>query len=214
MAVVRRDDRILAFANLLTTDAHEDAALDLMRYVPDAPPGTMDFLMASILLHLQAQGYRRFGLGMSPMAGMAERSGAPKWQRIARLVFEHGDRLLQLPRPAQLQGQVRARVGGAFPGGAARPRHRVHTGRRDHLDRRQGRAGNMSSHSKRAQPSGRIGRAGGCRWARSPRRPCLGRPRSPASPASPASSPDAAGIAHGLFTGIHVYRPDRPAPSS
>ena len=92
VAVVRREDGIVAFANLLTTDARDEAALDLMRYVPDAPPGTMDFLIASILLHLQAQGYRRFGLGMSPMAGMAERSGAPKWQRIARLVFEHGDR--------------------------------------------------------------------------------------------------------------------------
>ena len=92
VAVVRREGRILAFANLLVTDAHDDAALDLMRYVPDAPPGTMDFLMASILLHLQAEGYKRFGLGMSPMAGMAERSAAPKWQHIARLVFEHGDR--------------------------------------------------------------------------------------------------------------------------
>jgi phosphatidylglycerol lysyltransferase len=92
VAVVRRDDRILAFANLLTTDARDEASLDLMRHAPDAPPGTMDFLIASILLHLQAQGYRRFGLGMSPMAGMAERSGAPKWQRIGRLVFEHGDR--------------------------------------------------------------------------------------------------------------------------
>jgi phosphatidylglycerol lysyltransferase len=74
------------------TDAKDEAAIDLMRYVPDAPPGTMDFLMARILLHFQAEGYRHFGLGMSPMAGMAERSGAPKWQRIARLVFEHGDR--------------------------------------------------------------------------------------------------------------------------
>jgi len=92
VAVVRRDDRILAFANLLMTDAKDEAALDLMRYAPDAPPGTMDFLMARTLLHLQAQGYRHFGLGMSPMAGMAERRGAPKWQRIARLVFEHGDR--------------------------------------------------------------------------------------------------------------------------
>lgn len=92
VAVVRREDRIVAFANLLTTDVRDEAALDLMRHVPDAPPGTMDFLMASILLHLQAEGYERFGLGMSPMAGMAERSGAPKWQRVARLVFEHGDR--------------------------------------------------------------------------------------------------------------------------
>lgn len=92
VAVVRREDRVIAFANLQATDAHEDAALDLMRHLPDVPPGTMDFLMAKIILHLQAEGYQRFGLGMSPMAGMAERSGAPKWQRLGRLVFEHGDR--------------------------------------------------------------------------------------------------------------------------
>jgi len=92
VAVVRRDDSIIAFANLLTTDARDEASLDLMRHVPGAPPGTMDFLITSILLHLQSEGCLRFGLGMSPMAGMAERSGAPKWQRVARLVFEHGDR--------------------------------------------------------------------------------------------------------------------------
>ena len=92
VAVVRRGDQVVAFANLLVTDRKDEAALDLMRHVPDAPPGTMDFLMARTLLHLQAEGYRRFGLGMSPMAGMAERSGAPKWQRVARLVFEHGNR--------------------------------------------------------------------------------------------------------------------------
>ena len=91
VALVRRDDRVIAFANLLTTDVHEEAALDLMRHLPDAPPGTMDFLVVRILQHLQARGYRRFGLGMSPMAGMARRSGAPKWQRVARLVYEHGN---------------------------------------------------------------------------------------------------------------------------
>jgi phosphatidylglycerol lysyltransferase len=92
VAVVRSEDRIIAFANLLMTNAKDEVALDLMRHTPDAPPGTMDFLMARILLHFQAEGYRRFGLGMSPMAGMAERRSAPKWQRIARLVFDHGDR--------------------------------------------------------------------------------------------------------------------------
>ena len=92
VAIVRHEDRIIAFANLLMTDAREEAALDLMRYSPDAPPGTMDFLVVRILQHLQAEGWHRFGLGMSPMAGMAERSGAPKWQRAARLVYEHGDR--------------------------------------------------------------------------------------------------------------------------
>lgn len=92
VAVVRREGRVIAFANLLTTDAHDEASIDLMRYLPGSPPGTMDFLFAKILLHLQGQGYERFGLGMSPMAGMAERRRAPRWQRLGRLLFEYGDR--------------------------------------------------------------------------------------------------------------------------
>ena len=92
VAVVRRDGRIIAFANLLTTELREEASVDLMRYLPDSPPGTMDFLFAKIMLHLQAEGFQRFGLGMSPMAGMAERRRAPRWQRLGRLLFEHGER--------------------------------------------------------------------------------------------------------------------------
>jgi phosphatidylglycerol lysyltransferase len=92
IALVRREGRPIAFANLLTTDTRDDASVDLMRYVPDAPPGTMDFLFAKIMLHLQGEGYERFGLGMSPMAGMAERRKAPRWQRLGRLLFDYGDR--------------------------------------------------------------------------------------------------------------------------
>lgn len=92
MVVVRREGKVIAFANLLVTDAREDASVDLMRYTPDSPPGTMDFLFAKTLLHLQAEGYKRFGLGMSPMAGMATRRHAPHWQRLCRLLFDHGER--------------------------------------------------------------------------------------------------------------------------
>ncbi len=92
LAVARREGRIIAFANLLVTAAKDEASIDLMRYLPDAPPGTMDYLFAKTMLHLQAEGYQRFGLGMAPMAGMAERRRAPRWQRIGRLLFEHGER--------------------------------------------------------------------------------------------------------------------------
>lgn len=92
VAVVWRHGRIMAFANLLVTDRREEAGIDLMRHRPDAPPGTMDYLFAQIMLHLQAEGYARFGLGMAPMAGMAERRRAPRWQRLGKLLFEHGDR--------------------------------------------------------------------------------------------------------------------------
>jgi phosphatidylglycerol lysyltransferase len=92
VAVVRRAGQIIAFANLMLTDAKQEASVDLMRHLPDTPPGTMDYLFAKILLHLQAEGYARFGLGMAPMAGMAERRSAPHWQRLGRLLFEHGGR--------------------------------------------------------------------------------------------------------------------------
>jgi len=92
VAVVRREGQVIAFANLLVTEAKDEASVDLMRYLPGSPPGTMDFLFAKILLELQARGYERFGLGMSPMAGMAERRKAPRWQRLGRILFEHGDR--------------------------------------------------------------------------------------------------------------------------
>ncbi|HSI60228.1 MAG TPA: bifunctional lysylphosphatidylglycerol flippase/synthetase MprF [Ideonella sp.] len=92
VALVRRQGRLIAFANLLVTDARQEASIDLMRHAPDAPPATMDFLFASIMLYLHAEGFQRFGLGMSPMAGMSERRSAPRWQRFGRLLFENGER--------------------------------------------------------------------------------------------------------------------------
>lgn len=92
VALVRRHGELVAFANLQVTDAKDEASIDLMRHTPDSPPATMDFLFASVMLHLHAEGFQRFGLGMSPMAGMSERRSAPRWQRFGRLMFEHGER--------------------------------------------------------------------------------------------------------------------------
>jgi phosphatidylglycerol lysyltransferase len=91
VAVVRADSRAVAFATLMCTDLKAEASVDLMRHVPGAPNGTMDFLFARLLLHLQAQGYARFGLGMAPLSGMAGHALAPRWHRAGRLLFTHGE---------------------------------------------------------------------------------------------------------------------------
>jgi len=91
VAVVRANARVVAFASLLTTDLTAEVSIDLMRHVPDAPNGTMDFLFAKLLLHLQSHGYQRFGLGMAPLSGMAEHALAPRWHRVGRLLFTHGE---------------------------------------------------------------------------------------------------------------------------
>lgn len=91
IAIVRQRERPIAFATLMTTERRIEASVDLMRHLPDVPNGTMDFLFTRLLLHFQAQGYQRFGLGMAPLSGMAAHKLAPHWHRAARLLFAHGE---------------------------------------------------------------------------------------------------------------------------
>jgi phosphatidylglycerol lysyltransferase len=92
LALVRRDERIVAFANLWLSSAKEELSIDLMRYVPDAPNGIMDYLFIRLMLWGKEQGYAWFNLGMAPLAGLESRTLAPLWNRFGALVFGHGER--------------------------------------------------------------------------------------------------------------------------
>lgn len=93
VAIVRQGERLVAFASLMCPEKMRiEAGLDLMRQRPDVPPGTMDFLFASLMLHFKAQGYQRFSLGMAPMSGMVTHELAPRWHRFGRMMFLHGAR--------------------------------------------------------------------------------------------------------------------------
>jgi phosphatidylglycerol lysyltransferase len=90
-ALIRQNGQLVAFANLLCTGLKNEASVDLMRHLPQAPAGTMDFMFTKLMLHFQAEGYERFGLGMAPMSGMASHELAPRWHRFGRLLFDHGE---------------------------------------------------------------------------------------------------------------------------
>jgi phosphatidylglycerol lysyltransferase len=91
VAVVRIDDRIMAFANIWQGGAHEEMTIDLMRYTREAPPGVMEFLFIELMLWGAGQGYRWFNLGMAPMTGMATNEAAPLWHKIGGLVARFGE---------------------------------------------------------------------------------------------------------------------------
>jgi len=57
-----------AFLNLVPSFQTGLATVDLMRRRPDAPNGIMDFLFAAVFMELKQLGYRRFSLGMAPLA--------------------------------------------------------------------------------------------------------------------------------------------------
>jgi phosphatidylglycerol lysyltransferase len=92
VAVLRHEGRVVAFANVMTTDTHDEATVDLMRFEPGAPNSAMEFLFISLCLHFKQQGYRCFTLGMAPLSGLSESRAAPLWHRIGRTIFVHGER--------------------------------------------------------------------------------------------------------------------------
>ena len=91
LALARLGGRPVAFANLWAPAAKDELSLDLMRHLPDAPRGTMDFLFAKVMAWGSAQGYRRFSLGMAPFSGLPERALAPLWARLGARLFRHGE---------------------------------------------------------------------------------------------------------------------------
>ncbi|CBL44856.1 conserved hypothetical protein [gamma proteobacterium HdN1] len=91
VALIRHGERVIGFASLLETNAQDEASVDLMRYLPDAPPNTMEYLFVQVILHLKTQGFKRFGLGMAPLSGMEDHPLAPTWHRVARIIFSRGE---------------------------------------------------------------------------------------------------------------------------
>jgi phosphatidylglycerol lysyltransferase len=92
LAVVRRQDRIVAFANVLCGGGREELSIDLMRYAPaSAPPGVMDYLFLELMLWGRNEGYRWFSLGMAPFSGFDVRTLAPLWNRAGAFLFRQGE---------------------------------------------------------------------------------------------------------------------------
>jgi phosphatidylglycerol lysyltransferase len=82
--------RLLAFANLLEGPGKNELSVDLMRYRTDGPT-VMDFLLLSVMLHGKNAGYRRFNLGMAPLASVGEHRRARVGERLAGLLFRRGE---------------------------------------------------------------------------------------------------------------------------
>lgn len=92
-AIVRQEDRIVAFANIWATQNKFELSIDLMRHDLDLPYGTMDYLFASLMAWGRDEGYRWFTLGLAPLSGLEARRLAPLWMRLGSLLYRHGEAL-------------------------------------------------------------------------------------------------------------------------
>lgn len=91
VALVRCSGRVVGFGNLWKGGPGGELAIDLMRHLPEAPHGVMDFLFIHLLQWGAANGYSGFNLGMAPLAGLRTGALAPLWNRLAAVVYRHGE---------------------------------------------------------------------------------------------------------------------------
>ncbi|MGI6852462.1 bifunctional lysylphosphatidylglycerol flippase/synthetase MprF [Mesorhizobium sp. 1B3] len=91
VAVLRHGGRIVAFATVMTTGSKEEVTVDLMRFHPQAPNGSMEVLFGKLLLHFKDMGYCWFSLGMAPLAGLSENPVAPLWHKMGHAAYDHGE---------------------------------------------------------------------------------------------------------------------------
>jgi len=92
VAVVRRADQVVAFANVWCGADRDELSVDLMRYRPGAPVGVMEYLFIELMQWGQQNGFAWFNLGMAPLSGVDDRPLAPLWNRAVHLAFQFGDR--------------------------------------------------------------------------------------------------------------------------
>lgn len=90
-AVLRKDGRIVAFANLMRAGGGTEVAIDLMRYESGASKILMDALFVRVALYAKEQGYAWFNLGAAPLSGLAEHRLAPTWHKVGALIFRRGE---------------------------------------------------------------------------------------------------------------------------
>lgn len=91
LALVRRENRIVAFANIWPGAGQQELSVDLMRFSDEAPDGAMDYLFIQLMLWGQAHGYHWFNLGMAPFSGFETHPLAPLWNKLGSFLYQHGE---------------------------------------------------------------------------------------------------------------------------
>ncbi len=90
LALIERNGRVQAFANVWVGARRVEMSVDLMRHRTSAPNGVMDALFTALMQWGKDEGYEWFNLGMAPLSGLEDSPVAPLWAKLGRFVYGHG----------------------------------------------------------------------------------------------------------------------------
>ncbi|MDB5057313.1 MAG: hypothetical protein JWO59_785 [Chloroflexi bacterium] len=91
--VLARDsaNKVRAFVTFRRVAGGREVVLDLMRREPDAPSGTIDFLIARALMYFQEAGIDRASLSLAPLAKVRGDGRLPLMERMLDLLYDKGN---------------------------------------------------------------------------------------------------------------------------
>lgn len=91
IAVLRGTQGTFGFASIMPMyDQGKRLSVDLMRFKPGSPSGTMDFIFLSLFEWAKSEGYRIFNMGMSPLSNVGQSRYSFLSEKIAAQIFLHG----------------------------------------------------------------------------------------------------------------------------
>ncbi|WP_442593622.1 bifunctional lysylphosphatidylglycerol flippase/synthetase MprF [Neobacillus sp. D3-1R] len=92
LAIVKNPEAdIIAFASIMPVyDRHQTVSIDLMRFMPESPNGTMDYLFLNTMEWSKQEGYKRFNLGMAPLSNVGISKYSFLSEKIAAQIYNQG----------------------------------------------------------------------------------------------------------------------------
>jgi len=124
-AIVRRNGKMVAFANIWIGAEKKEISVDLMRFSPGASYGVMDFLLIELMRWGKNQNFQWFNLGMAPFTGIENKELASPWNRMAVFIARHGEHFYNFHGLRQYKEKFRPVWTPKYlaaPGGFALPR--------------------------------------------------------------------------------------------
>ena len=85
------DEEVIGFASLMPVyDQDQTVSVDLMRFIPSSPSGTMDFIFLSLFEWAKEKGYTQFNLGMAPLSNVGLSKYSFFSEKVAAQIYLHG----------------------------------------------------------------------------------------------------------------------------
>jgi phosphatidylglycerol lysyltransferase len=78
LTVENKEEKIIAFLNIIPDYVKNEGTYDLLRKTADAPNGIMDFILVELFKYFKSQGIQYVNLGFAPMSGLDDPNNFPE----------------------------------------------------------------------------------------------------------------------------------------